>query len=153
MIKKIIKGIGLLTIIALVYWYLYRIWRTRSLSQPLMDITAPSYKDEPPETDTELSNQEFPTRRSKQDNSTKIDDLTRINGIGPKISKVFEKAGINTYQQLANLDSTKIQAILEAANIRLAPSYETWSKQAQFATFDDWEGLSKYLEYQKEKNE
>jgi predicted flap endonuclease-1-like 5' DNA nuclease len=152
MIKKISKFIGLIAIIALVWWYLYRNRQAGSLSQPSLDITVPSYKDDTPETDSDLVDQEASpqqTKATKIDHSSKQDDLTRINGIGPKISEIFDNVGINTYQQLADIDSTEIQGILEAANIRLAPRYETWSKQAQFATSGDWEGLLKYLEYQK----
>ena len=152
MIKKIFRGIGCIGILALVWWYFFRNKKHSSRFHSPTVINLPTYKDEEKEMDFDLV---YETASHQQPSSTKIsktitkDDLTKINGIGPKISKVFEQAGISTYQQLADLDPTEIQRILAASNIRLAPRYETWSKQAQFATSGDWEGLLKYLEYQK----
>ena len=68
------------------------------------------------------------------------DDLTVIEGIGPKIAAAFQAAGILTYQDLADVDVDKLKTVLEEANLRLAaPS--TWPKQAQLAADGDWQGL------------
>jgi len=156
MIKKISRGIGLLAIVALVWWYYHRDKKERSRFHAHRVITVPTYKDEYPASDIDPVQQKTSHRQPRSaiiDQTVEKDDLTKINGIGPKISKVLRDAGISTYQQLANLKSTEVQGILESANIRLTPRYETWSKQAQFATSGDWEGLLQYLEYQKEKNQ
>lgn len=69
------------------------------------------------------------------------DDLTRIEGIGPKISSVLQEAGITTFAQLADTDPTRLEEILEASDPRLRrladPS--TWPEQAALAAADEWE--------------
>lgn len=68
------------------------------------------------------------------------DDLTVIEGIGPKISEVLQAAGVHTFTDLAAMDTDKLTEILHAANLRLAAP-ETWAEQAQLAAADDWDGL------------
>lgn len=72
------------------------------------------------------------------------DKLTRIEGIGPKISEVLQSAGITTFAQLAATEVNRIQEILEASdlNLRLADP-TTWPEQAQLAAQGDWEALEK----------
>jgi len=70
------------------------------------------------------------------------DDLTKIEGIGPKISSVFNAAGITTFAQLAGSDASKLQQILDDAGISLGdPS--TWAEQAKLAAEGDWGALEK----------
>jgi hypothetical protein len=68
------------------------------------------------------------------------DDLTRIQGIGPKISEVLRAAGIAGYAQLASADVDRLNQILDEAGIRLADP-GTWPEQARLAAAGDWEGL------------
>jgi F-type H+-transporting ATPase subunit gamma len=69
------------------------------------------------------------------------DDLTRIEGIGPKMSAALVAAGIDTFEKLASADEAQLTAALEAAGLRFAPSMLTWSQQAAFAARGDWDGL------------
>ncbi|MCB9453631.1 MAG: ATP synthase F1 subunit gamma [Anaerolineaceae bacterium] len=69
------------------------------------------------------------------------DDLTRIEGIGPKMSAALQAAGITTFAQLAGASEETLTAAIEAAGIRLAPSLGTWAEQAAFAAKGDWDGL------------
>ena len=70
------------------------------------------------------------------------DDLTKIEGIGPKIASVFNAAGITNFSQLAGFDVDKLQQILDEADIRLGdPS--TWAEQAKLAAKGDWDALQK----------
>ncbi len=68
------------------------------------------------------------------------DDLTVIEGIGPKTAAAFQASGILTYQDLADFEVEKLRAILAQANLRLG-SVETWPEQAQLAANGDWHGL------------
>lgn len=68
------------------------------------------------------------------------DDLTKIEGIGPKISSTFQAAGINTFDQLGATDVEKLQAILDGAGIRLG-NPATWPEQARLAAAEDWGAL------------
>jgi len=68
------------------------------------------------------------------------DDLTRIAGIGPKISNVLQDAGITTYAQLAVTDADRLGRILDESGIRLADP-GTWPEQARLAAAGDWDAL------------
>jgi NADH-quinone oxidoreductase subunit I len=78
--------------------------------------------------------------------STTPDDLTRIEGIGPKISGVLQDADIKTFAQLAATDVDRIKQILEESSpnlLRLADP-TTWPKQARLAASGKWEALEKW---------
>jgi hypothetical protein len=73
---------------------------------------------------------------------TPADDLTRIAGIGPKISSVLRGADIGTYAQLATTDADQLKQILADSGIRLAdPS--TWAEQARLASAGNWDALER----------
>jgi formate hydrogenlyase subunit 6/NADH:ubiquinone oxidoreductase subunit I len=76
------------------------------------------------------------------------DDLTRLEGIGPKISGLLQATGITTFAQLADTDVDRIKQILEEADpklLRLAdPS--TWPRQARLAASGKWEALERWQE-------
>jgi predicted flap endonuclease-1-like 5' DNA nuclease len=61
----------------------------------------------------------------------KKDDLVIIEGIGPKIAKAFNKAGILTFQQLADAPVEKLRQILHDAQFPGDPT--TWPQQARLA--------------------
>lgn len=70
------------------------------------------------------------------------DDLTVIEGIGPKINALLDAAGIRTFTQLATSDVTVITAILErgGAHFNLANPV-TWPEQATLAATNRWAEL------------
>jgi predicted flap endonuclease-1-like 5' DNA nuclease len=68
------------------------------------------------------------------------DDLTVIEGIGPKISKLLKDSGIMTYTQLAATQVIILEAILKEADLHIA-NPETWPKQAGLAADGKWEEL------------
>lgn len=78
-------------------------------------------------------------RASKAD---KADDLTKIEGVGKKMSQALLAAGIDTYAKLAASSEDDLRAAIEAAGMRLAPSLGTWAEQAAFAAKGDWDGLN-----------
>jgi predicted flap endonuclease-1-like 5' DNA nuclease/heat shock protein HslJ len=70
------------------------------------------------------------------------DDLTRIEGIGPKISSILAAAGINSFSELGNRSYDDLKRILEAADLR--GSYgdpTTWPEQARLAAAGSWAEL------------
>jgi predicted flap endonuclease-1-like 5' DNA nuclease len=69
---------------------------------------------------------------------TKPDDLTIIEGIGPKIASVLQAAGIATFTQLAVTDISRLEKILQDADLRLA-NPGTWAEQASLAAAGKWE--------------
>jgi predicted flap endonuclease-1-like 5' DNA nuclease len=68
------------------------------------------------------------------------DDLTEIDGIGPKIKSVLQAAGIATFADLANADAAHLKQILVDAGLQIHnPS--TWPEQAVLAGAGRWEDL------------
>lgn len=81
----------------------------------------------------------------EKDQEIQYDDLSRIKGIGPVISKILNSNDVNSFSDLANLTGEKIQEILITNNIRLA-NFESWPVQAKYAAKEDWEALKTYQE-------
>ncbi len=70
------------------------------------------------------------------------DDLTTIEGIGPKVAKLLESIGITTFQQLAEADLGKLRETLDGAGYKyMEPA--GWVEQAALAAKGDTEGLQK----------
>lgn len=69
-----------------------------------------------------------------------LDDLTIIEGIGPKISGVLREAGINTFQRLADSTPEQLAQILRAAGIQLFDA-SSWPEQASLVTTAKWTEL------------
>jgi predicted flap endonuclease-1-like 5' DNA nuclease len=73
------------------------------------------------------------------------DDLTMLEGIGPKVAKVLNEAGIATFADLANAETDRVQQALNAAGMRyMNPA--GWIEQAKLAARGDIEGLKKLQE-------
>jgi predicted flap endonuclease-1-like 5' DNA nuclease len=68
------------------------------------------------------------------------DDLKRIEGIGPKISGLFQEAGIITFAQLADTEVSRLKQIVLDAGIRIADP-TTWPEQARLAAAGEWDEL------------
>ena len=71
---------------------------------------------------------------------TEADDLTVIEGIGPKISATLNQAGIMTYAQLADAEADRLDQIINQAGLRMV-SVETWSEQSELARQGRWDDL------------
>jgi predicted flap endonuclease-1-like 5' DNA nuclease len=73
------------------------------------------------------------------------DDLTVVEGIGPKIAELLLERGITTFAQLAAMTPEAIKAILEAAGpkFKLATP-QTWPEQAAMAAQNRWADLKAY---------
>ncbi len=73
---------------------------------------------------------------------TPPDDLTRIEGIGPKIAELLVDAGFASFTDLAAADPEKIREILAEAGGNFAShDPQTWPKQAEMARDGKWEEL------------
>ncbi len=70
------------------------------------------------------------------------DDLTKIEGIGPKISEALVEAGVSTYSKLADSNFDTLRGILDGASSTFAPhDPTTWPRQAGMAASGNWEEL------------
>jgi large subunit ribosomal protein L19 len=71
-----------------------------------------------------------------------VDDLTKIEGLGPKASEVLVGLGIVSFADLAGTDSAKIQEILDNAEGNFAGNDPaTWPRQAEMARDGKWDEL------------
>ncbi|GAB4517061.1 MAG: hypothetical protein OHK0046_23330 [Anaerolineae bacterium] len=70
------------------------------------------------------------------------DDLTKVEGIGPKYSATLIEAGIATFQQLAAASEERLVEIITAAGMRRPPSVGTWAEQASLAAREEWDALA-----------
>jgi len=80
----------------------------------------------------------------------KQDDLTAIEGVGPKISSLLHEAGIETWRSLSITPVAKLQQVLSKAGKRYQladPS--TWPKQAEMAADARWDDLKEYQKFLK----
>ena len=76
------------------------------------------------------------------------DDLTLVEGIGPKISQLLQNEGINTWRKLSETSTERLQSILDAAGDRYRiHSPTTWPKQAELAANGKWEELQEYQDF------
>ena len=70
------------------------------------------------------------------------DDLTRLEGIGPKVAKILTEAGYVSFADLAKADAVEVDKVLDANRLQMLDS-EGWIEQAKLAAAGDMEGLVK----------
>ena len=84
-------------------------------------------------------------KKTKKDSADKADDLTKIEGIGPKAAEALVNSGIETYAKLAKAKADKIKEILTEASSRMAHLDPTsWPKQAKMAADGKWDELKEW---------
>lgn len=70
------------------------------------------------------------------------EDLTVIEGIGPKISALLISQGINSFSALAACSPDQIRTILESGGGRFRMANpESWPEQAKLAAENHWDHL------------
>ncbi|WP_423997677.1 30S ribosomal protein S2 [Maribacter sp. IgM3_T14_3] len=75
----------------------------------------------------------------------KADDLTKVEGIGPKAAEALVAAGIATFADLSKGDADKIKEILTEASSRMSHLDPTsWPKQAKMAADGKWDELKEW---------
>jgi len=73
------------------------------------------------------------------------DDLTKLEGIGPKVARILVKAGYGSYATLAKAKANEVDKLLDANKLAMLDS-EGWIEQAKLAVKGDMEGLAKLQE-------
>lgn len=76
------------------------------------------------------------------------DDLTIIEGIGPKIAAALAAAGISTYAKLATQSPTELEGIVRAAGVRMVGHAVSWPEQALLLSegrLEEWKALAARL--------
>ena len=89
----------------------------------------------------EEKKEEAPAKEEK----AKADDLTKVEGVGPKAAEALVNAGLESFAKLAKADAEKIKEILTEASSRMAHLDPTsWPKQAQMAADGKWDELKEW---------
>ncbi len=95
-----------------------------------------------PEAKVEEVKEEAPLKEAKAKatkSDAKVDDLTKIEGIGPKIAETLAAAGLATYADVAGSTAEKIVEMIEGVRGNHTP--DTWPKQAGMAAEGKWDEL------------
>jgi predicted flap endonuclease-1-like 5' DNA nuclease len=80
--------------------------------------------------------------------SNNPEDLTIVEGIGPKISELLKAAGIKNWSDLAAAEVSRLQEILTEAGSRFKLANPgTWPKQAELAAAGKWGELKDYQDF------
>jgi small subunit ribosomal protein S2 len=73
------------------------------------------------------------------------DDLTQVEGIGPKIAEIFQANGINTFADLAKRTEDELNEILIAEGSNYgSKNPASWPKQAKMAAEGKWDELKEW---------
>ena len=76
------------------------------------------------------------------------DNLTKVEGIGPKIQSLLKANGISTFQSLSECSRDRLKGILNDAGPQFRMHEpESWPYQARLAAIKDWDGLKKYQDF------
>lgn len=74
-----------------------------------------------------------------------VDDLQRLEGIGPRIEKLLNDAGIKSYARLATMDRNHLKSLLEqGGNDFKMNEPKSWPYQAELAAKENWSRLKEY---------
>lgn len=104
---------------------------------PVAEPEPPSAPAEPRKRASKAAAKEAGDKQPARKRAAAGDDLTLIEGIGPKISAALIAAGISTFADLAAAPETRVREILTAAQLRIvgsvSESIPTWAEQAGLA--------------------
>jgi large subunit ribosomal protein L21 len=107
------------------------------------------------EKETQVIKEEKKTEAKKEEKKTpakktseKADNLTKIEGIGPKIAGILNEAGIDSYKKLSEMKAEAVSGILVEAGGNAYNRFDTttWPDQAKLAAEDKWDELKKWQE-------
>ena len=89
-------------------------------------------------TETPVEKKEAPKPAAKAEK----DDLTKVEGIGPKIAETLTAAGVATFADLSAQTPEKISEMI--ADVKGNHTPDTWPKQAKMAADGQWDELKKW---------
>lgn len=103
------------------------------------------YKVEEIETLAKNNLMDSPLVVNQIDKEERIDDLTIIEGIGPKIQELLYTNNIKNFEKLSRANTLYLQNILDqAGNSFNMANPKTWAEQARLAYENKWEELDEY---------
>ncbi|MBT8315477.1 MAG: 30S ribosomal protein S2 [Maribacter sp.] len=116
---------------------------------PKEEVATPEVVEEKEEEKVEEVKVEAPKeaapKKTPKASADKADNLTKIEGIGPKAAEALVNADMDTYAKLAKGKADEIKEILTAASSRMAHLDPTsWPKQAKMAAEGKWDELKEW---------
>ena len=84
-------------------------------------------------------------KKATKAKADKADDLTKIEGVGPKAAEYLTVAGLDTFAKVAKAKADKMKEILTTASSRMGHLDPTsWPKQAKMAADGKWDELKEW---------
>jgi len=76
------------------------------------------------------------------------DDLSILDGVGPKYADALRASGVTTFAQLSEMTPEAIEETLAKANEPLIAGHnaDTWPRQAKLAAAQEWSALRRYID-------
>ena len=112
--------------------------RTRRAGGRKKSVTEANTKDATETSKTEAAEQPSKSKSS----SKKQDDLTKIEGIGPKAAEALQEGGIKTFAKMSKSTPEELKEILEKSGGHFnALDPGTWPQQAELAAAEKWDEL------------
>ncbi|MEP7231791.1 MAG: 50S ribosomal protein L17 [Ginsengibacter sp.] len=92
---------------------------------------------------TEATAAEVETKPAKEKSTAKKgDDLTKIEGVGPKAAEALVEAGIKTFEEVSKSTPENLKEILDNSGGSFnAADTATWPQQAELAAANKWDEL------------
>ncbi|MBS1735418.1 MAG: 50S ribosomal protein L17 [Bacteroidetes bacterium] len=113
--------------------------RRAGKSKKVSETTETSAKTDGEHSEEPVAKKVSSKAESKQSDA---DDLTKIEGIGPKSAEVFHNNGITTFVQLSKLSGEELKEMLEKSGGHFnALDTHSWPEQAQLAADGNWDAL------------
>jgi large subunit ribosomal protein L17 len=112
--------------------------RTRRAGGRKKAVAESATKDATETSKAEVAEQPAKTKSS----SKKQDDLTKIEGIGPKAAEALQEGGIKTFAKMSKSTPEELKDILEKSGGHFnALDPATWPQQAELAAAEKWDEL------------
>jgi predicted flap endonuclease-1-like 5' DNA nuclease len=93
---------------------------------------------------SEPSRSSASTSKAPKAKAAAPDDLTQLNGIGPRISSILSDGGVTTYAELEHTDPSDLRKMIAQGGALPPSSLDSWPTQASYAVRGDWHGLASY---------
>ncbi len=132
---------------ALVAWAVWQRWQRyleeQAYPSPVREpAVPPKPAEKPPAQEPEAETVPEPeSTPAPAEEAQEPDDLTRIEGIGPKVAGVLADAGITTYARLAETEIDALKDVLREAGLPFM-NPTTWPEQAALAAKEAWADLT-----------
>ena len=73
--------------------------------------------------------------------SSEPDDLTKIEGVGPKLQEILYAAGVTTYASLAASSAETLTEKIKSGGFKAPFKADSWAEQAKLAAEGKWSEL------------